>query len=59
MTPRDSTSPVEMDAGRSGRLADLHAAYTFKVNAAVAEDRSDLVAALASAYVDEAQLFLA
>ena len=59
MTARDSTSSVEVDPGRSGRLADLHAAYTFKVNAAVAEDRSDLVAALASAYFDEAQTLLA
>jgi hypothetical protein len=59
VTGRDCISPVETAAaGRSGRLADLHAAYTFKVNAAVAEDRSDLVTALASAF-DEAQTLLA
>jgi hypothetical protein len=58
MTARER--PVDGDEKRpSGRLADLHAAYAFKVNAAVGEDRSDLVAALVSAYFDEAQALMA
>ena len=42
-------------AALAGDLRDLHDAYIFKVNAAVADGRSELVGELTDDYVDEAQ----
>jgi len=42
-------------AALAGDLRDLHDAYIFKVNAALADGRSELVTELGADFVDEAQ----
>jgi hypothetical protein len=50
---------VPADSEQTVRLRELHDAYVWKVNAAVAEGRDDLVRRLSDEYVDEAARLLA
>jgi hypothetical protein len=41
--------------GLADDLRDLHDAYVFKVNAAIADGRTEQVSELSDAYIDDAQ----
>jgi hypothetical protein len=43
------------ETGLADDLQDLHDAYVFKVNAAIADGRTGLLSELSDAYIDDAQ----
>jgi|HubBroStandDraft_6_1064221.scaffolds.fasta_scaffold5709852_2 hypothetical protein len=43
------------DTGLADDLRDLHDAYVFKVNAAIADGRTAQLSELSDAYIDDAQ----